>query len=180
MNDFILKTSNLSIGYERAIIENISLHCMKGEIVHLVGDNGRGKSTFIKTILGKLAPIQGEIGWSFPFSTIAYLPQEFMDPKHWSISMGEISELFMLDQRNNPSNLLFSHTSGGQRQKIILDVLIAEGKEVLILDEPFNHLDLKTQDEIIKYLFTLIQSKKIQGVLITGHFRYEKLRVIEL
>jgi ATPase subunit of ABC transporter with duplicated ATPase domains len=129
----------------------------KGEKVCVIGKNGVGKSTLIKTIVGAQAPDKGQVKWGHQAS-VGYLPQDH----HGVIRDGTTAFGWLRDLDNKLSNeeisgflgrLLFSGEermkqtttlSGGERVRLMLARLMMAKDNVLVLDEPTNHLDLES------------------------------------
>jgi iron complex transport system ATP-binding protein len=188
-----LKIENLAIGFDgNAVAANLNFMVQTGETLVVIGPNGVGKSTLIKSIARLLKPIEGKIElngqdiWSIGnkdfAQKVAYLPQ-FLD----SSNELTVSELVMLGR--NPHQSWWSWTasthdkeiskqamqdadvlhleksyismlSGGERQRAGLAMALAQEPEILLLDEPTAHLDLKHQLEVI----TVLQKLKRQNL----------------
>ena len=110
-----LQITNLSKTFNDLLFENINISLAGEAKIGLIGDNGCGKSTLLKMLSGDEPVISGNIQWSKD-SQIGYLPQEIDD---------EIDSV-----------------SGGEKKIIKLAQLFYGGYDVLLLDEPDNHLDL--------------------------------------
>jgi ATP-binding cassette subfamily F protein 3 len=155
----VLRLDKVSVGYgERVLLRDITLAIRQGERIALIGENGTGKSTLIKTIIGQLAPLAGEVQLGVNVRP-GYFAQEqdVLDPNAtplatlqaivpWSES--EIRSflhrfLFAGDQPLMPNNLL----SYGERARLMLALLVAQGCNFLILDEPINHLDVPSRTQ---------------------------------
>jgi ATP-binding cassette subfamily F protein 3 len=155
----VLRLDKVSVGYgERVLLRDITLAIRQGERIALIGENGTGKSTLIKTIIGQLAPLAGEVQLGVNVRP-GYFAQEqdVLDPNAtplatlqaivpWSES--EIRSflhrfLFAGDQPLMPNNLL----SYGERARLMLALLVAQGCNFLILDEPINHLDIPSRTQ---------------------------------
>lgn len=114
-----LKINKLSIHFNQPLLDRVDLYASGRKVIALIGDNGSGKSTLLKIISGNEEPLSGEVNWSFQPS-IGYMKQE----------LGEESTL-----------------SGGQQKIALLAGLIySEQHDVLLLDEPDNHLDLEGKE----------------------------------
>lgn len=174
-------TKNLAIGYNNtAVASNINIEITRGSKVAIVGENGRGKSTLLKTLADVLPPISGEYKW-WHRADIGYfsqLSEETLKP-HLTVLQTLTSAapaeasgerilatagafLFREDDLEKPCSVL----SGGERARLALATLILQEHNVLILDEPTNHLDAETVEVLAQAL------KEYQGtVLVVSHAR---------
>lgn len=157
-NDVLLVES-LAVGYNGArISENISFRAFKGESIALVGPNGIGKSTLLKTIIKKLPALSGTIQYGTNLS-IGYYDQEQAELKSNKRVLNELWDEYPLKNekeiRTVLGNFLFSGDdvlktvstlSGGEKARLALAKLMLEKANVLILDEPTNHLDLDSKE----------------------------------
>ncbi len=154
----VLVTKMLSIGYDHALLTDIELSIGAGERIILTGPNGHGKSTLLKTLIGQLPPLGGDIRWGARVK-IGYLSQEQdtlpLDGTPLStieaITTWNQTEarsflhffLFAGDDALRPNHLL----SYGERSRLMLAQLVAGGANVLALDEPINHLDVAAREQ---------------------------------
>jgi len=155
----VLTTKNLSIGYtaNKPLFKNLNLKITRGQKVAIVGANGIGKSTLLKTIANYQPPLSGEIHFGHQVN-LAYFAQDqldIFDPKESILSNivinnPTISEhtarralgsfLFSGDDVYKPFGVL----SGGEKSRVGLCSLLQHGANFLLLDEPTNHLDLSS------------------------------------
>ena len=160
-----LKINNLFFKYDesdRMIIDDLTFAIYKGEKFLVVGQNGVGKSTLLKLIMGILTPINGSIEKTSKTS-IGYYAQEHetLDKdktileNFFDLNMSERQIrsvlgrfLFFGDDVNKKIHVL----SPGERSRAVLAKLSVCGNNLLILDEPTNHLDPETQDIIAEML----------------------------
>ena len=158
-----LKMKNLRIGYgDRAIVEDIHIDCQAGEKIALLGLNGQGKSTLIKTLTGKIPPLSGSFHW-MSGSKIAYHSQEEMEKMDGKRQAGDYLRqtaapeikteavlkmagdfLFRDEELKKPISVL----SGGEKSRLLLAGLLLSKPDVLILDEPTCHLDFETTEAL--------------------------------
>lgn len=157
------RAQGLVLGYaDRVVAADVNLEIERGEHVAILGDNGQGKTTFLKTITGALAPVAGNFKWSHG-ATIAYYAQHV--PKElpsretaWGYLRSRTS-LALPDEivLEMAGNFLFNKValektisvlSGGERARLCLAQLLLSGKNVLLLDEPTNHLDFETVEAL--------------------------------
>lgn len=157
----VLTLEELSIGYPTRMLAsglNLSLH--RGEALGIIGANGTGKTTLLKTILGDLRELDGKLMWGTKVN-IGYYAQnlEGLEPRNEVIQ--EIRRVAPLADngtlRGFLAKFLFfgedvfkkvSSLSGGEKGRLALAKLIYSEKNVLILDEPTNHLDIPAREAL--------------------------------
>ncbi|XJZ27594.1 ABC-F family ATP-binding cassette domain-containing protein [Bacillota bacterium Lsc_1132] len=175
----VLKVENLTIGYREKISGNLSFHVTRGESIALVGPNGIGKSTLLKTIIQKLPSLSGSIHYGSNVS-IGYYDQEQADLTSNKRVLNELWDDFPLkpekEIRTVLGNFLFSGDdvlkivstlSGGEKARLALAKLMLEKANVLILDEPTNHLDLDSKEVLENALIDYPGT-----ILFVSHDRY--------
>ncbi|KSU57593.1 multidrug ABC transporter ATP-binding protein [[Bacillus] enclensis] len=156
----VLKVNDLSIGYEAQdiISSHIDFSVKKGDSIALVGPNGIGKSTLLKTLVDKLKPLAGDFKFGSNVS-ISYYDQEQADLSSNKTVLNELWDEYPMKNekeiRTVLGNFLFSGEdvlkpvstlSGGEKARLALSKLMMEKGNVLILDEPTNHLDLDSKE----------------------------------
>jgi len=157
-----IKCENVKFGYkeDHILIENLTFDLGRGEKFLIVGENGVGKSTLLKLIVGQLTPMLGEILLN-PKTEIGYYAQEheLLDNEKIILENFKDSGLNTKELRSFLGNFLFhgddvykkvSVLSPGERSRVALAKLALTGANLLILDEPTNHLDPQTQEMIAK------------------------------
>ena len=177
----IAELCGLLIGYDRALLPPIDVNIARGEFLGIVGPNGGGKSTLVKTLCGVLAPLAGEVRFPGGRARIAYVPQrDALDPafplsalqvvtlaltgklslfqrpgkSHREHALAALARLGMDSQAQVPYRAL----SGGQKQRVLLARALVTGPELLALDEPASGLDLPSSDAIREILRELHQA----------------------
>ena len=174
-------------------LNNVSVNCIKGECIALIGPNGCGKTTLIKSILGMVVCDSGFItfdgkniahDWKYR-SNIGYMPQIGKYPENMTIGQvlkmmkdirgGENTildeDLILTFELNNILNKRMSTLSGGTRQKVSACLAFLFNPDVLILDEPTAGLD-PVSSELLKEKI-IKEKKKGKLVLITSHILSE-------
>ncbi|MBC7812379.1 MAG: ABC-F family ATP-binding cassette domain-containing protein [Burkholderiales bacterium] len=179
--DKVLTTQGLKVGYQddREVlldVPNITLY--RGETAALIGPNGVGKSTFLKTILGQLEPLGGEtklgasvqVGYFAQAHELLKPHNSIIDeiltvkPMQTSAARDYLAQfLFMGDDVFRPIETL----SGGERGRVALAKLSLSGANFLLLDEPTNHLDIASQ-EILQDVLAAFEGT----ILLVSHDRY--------
>ena len=159
--DEILALRNLAKSYgDKHLFEGISLKIEGGERIALIGDNGTGKSTLIKMIMGELYPDDGRIRTG-PQVKAAYLPQIIhFDHPDWNLvenmmaakrglsAQSARNRLAAYDFRGEDVLKPVSVLSGGEQSRLRLCMLMDDEINFLILDEPTNHLDIDSREWI--------------------------------
>lgn len=174
----VLSVSNLKIGYE-VPLSTVSFELKKGEKLGILGGNGLGKSTFLKTIVEKIPPLSGEykygvnvqIGY-FDQQMAMYQSNKTVLEDYWD----EFPNLTETEVRNALGAFLFtgedvfkniSMLSGGEKVRLALCKILKRKPNVLILDEPTNHMDIIGKETLETML------KEFKGTLIfVSHDRY--------
>ena len=174
----VLKVKNLQIGYDKVLSE-VNFNMEKGDRIGIIGKNGCGKSTFIKTILGIVSPIKGKYSYGKNV-TIGYFDQEFnnlhmdntvyeeIDNEFSEMSPNEIRSLLaMFEFYQDDVFKKISNLSGGEKVKLSLCKVLRNRPNLLILDEPTNHLDIISKSTIENMLLNYKGS-----IIIVSHDRY--------
>jgi ATP-binding cassette, subfamily F, member 3 len=155
----VLVTESLSVGYalESPLLENITLFIRAGQRIVLTGPNGAGKTSFIRTIIGKIPPLAGSfrLGGAVKLGYMAQ-EQELLNPDLSPVqTIQSVSAMNETDTRNFLHHFLFKgdialrpsrELSYGERARLQLATLVAQGCTFLVLDEPINHLDIPSRE----------------------------------
>lgn len=174
----VLKVKDLQIGYDR-ILNRVNFNLERGERLGIIGENGTGKSTFLKTIVGDIPKLGGKYVFGNRVE-IGYFDQNVesldgektvLDVMRDEFPMMEVVELRnMLGAFEFYGDMVFQKVnslSGGQKVKLLLCKIMRHQPNVLILDEPTNHLDIIGKETIEKIL---LQYKGT--VIFVSHDRY--------
>jgi ATP-binding cassette subfamily F protein 3 len=175
----ILRATNLTVGYPDKPLftaDDFELHRL--ECAALLGPNGTGKTTLLRTILGRLEPLAGEVKLGASLE-IGYFAQahEQLNPENRVIDeLMSHHPMMISEARSYLGRYLFSgddayklvsSLSGGERGRLAMAILAMEGANFLLLDEPTNHLDIPAQELLQEVL------EHFQGtILLVTHDRY--------
>ncbi len=190
----MLQIENISFGYtSKEVLKNISFNVKKGDYIAIVGESGCGKSTLLEIIYGLLHIEKGTVYWNNEkllgpkFHLIPgeefmkYLPQDFdlmpyitveenigknissLDPN----KQQRIQELLEVVDMSDFLKTKVKNLSGGQKQRVAIAKVIANEPAILLLDEPFSHIDNFRKNKLRRSLFKYLKSKKITCIVAT-------------
>ena len=171
---------DLDIGYTGypALLENLNLRVQANQRIALTGPNGCGKTTLLRTVAGYIPPKTGSVSLGASVK-LGYMSQEqeYLDPNKNAIdTLRKIAPLNETDARSFLHYFLFSgddvfsplsQLSYGERARLMLATLVADGCNLLLLDEPINHLDIPSRE---RFEAALLQFEGT--VLAVVHDRY--------
>ena len=191
----MLKVTNISFSYKKLLVlDNISFQVNKGEHLSVIGQSGSGKSTLLKLLYGVYDLNKGGISWNnqavkgpkhnlitdpefmkyvsqefdlMPFITIQesigmYLSNFFVTKKNQ-----RIEELLKIVDLQNYAHTKIKELSGGQKQRVALARAIALEPEIILLDEPFSHIDNFKKNSLRRSFFRHLKKKGITCIVAT-------------
>ncbi len=185
---------HLALGYNKHVLHrNVNFTIPSGSYTAIVGDNGVGKSTLIKTILGLIPPLDGgiELGEGLKNSDIGYLPQQSQAQKDFPASVREVvlsgclnkmgwRPFYNKAEKARMHEMLgklgirelaersYSELSGGQQQRVLLARALCATSKAILLDEPTASLDSHTRIEFYRLIKSL-NEEGITIIIITHH-----------
>jgi len=191
----MLSVKNVDFGYNSSkTLSNISLNVQAGEYLAVVGESGSGKSTLLKLIYGEFDVNNGSIFWhSTPIlgpknklvvghNFMKYVAQEFDLMPFTTVAENigtHLSNFFPKEKQKRIKELLavvelekyhstkVKHLSGGQKQRVALAKALAKQPEILLLDEPFSHIDNFKKQSLRKNLFQFLKAENIACIVAT-------------
>ncbi|WP_222982373.1 ABC transporter ATP-binding protein [Flagellimonas meishanensis] len=192
----MLKVHVDSFGYEgQTVLKDISFEVPKGQHLAIMGESGSGKSTLLKIIYGLLHVEKGAIFWgnqevlgpNFNLvpgeSYMKYLSQDFDLMPHTTVEENIAQHLSVFEQDAHPQRVAtlleliemekyarvkVKKLSGGQQQRVALARVLAQEPEVLLLDEPFGHIDNFKRNSLRRNLFQYLKEKGI-AIIMASH-----------
>mgnify|MGYP002712937759 CR=1 FL=1 len=191
----MLEVKNISFSYGTLpVISNITFKADKGEHISIIGESGSGKSTLLKLLYGEYDLDQGEIYWNnqqilgpkfnlitgydfmkhvtqefdlMPFTTTEENIGKYLSnfyPRKKKRRTKELMELFDLLPY---ANTKVKYLSGGQKQRVALARALAKRPEIILLDEPFSHIDNFKKQGLRRRLFNFLKAHQITCIVAT-------------
>lgn len=157
---YVIEASNLVIGYNEPLTKTLNFHVERNKKIAIKGVNGLGKSTLLKTLLGIIPPVEGEI-FHDQFMEVAYFEQEESSSSKTALDeiWDEFPAMTIGEVRSALAHCGLTHEhitsqmrvlSGGENAKVRICKLMLRGANLLVLDEPTNHLDVEAKEELKK------------------------------
>ncbi len=192
--DTVLEVKDLTVKIgNKTILEDINITVNKGEIVAILGPNGGGKTTLIRTCLGFIKPYKGSIKLlrktpkeAIKTGKIGYLPQKPSTPKNFPFSALDVVLLGLTNKKipkkekikiakqyinyvgmSGYENYPFSRLSGGQQQRISIARLLVAEPEIIFLDEPATGVDVVAQEGFYEFLRRLKEEKGLTVIMVS-------------
>ncbi len=177
----IVAMDNVSVGYDgRAVLTKLALRVDNDDRIALLGANGNGKSTLVKLIGGRLAPMQGNVTRAANLQ-VGYFAQHQLDElspaespyDHVRRLMPEASEAQVrarvggIGFSGEAGNTPVANLSGGEKARLLLALATFEAPQLIILDEPTNHLDIDSRAALIEAI-----NDYPGAVMLVSHDRY--------
>ncbi len=190
----ILEVQKISKSFgRRPVLKDVSFRTRQGEIVGIVGENGVGKTTLLKILMGLLKPnsgsvhIGGRVGYcpqdmlvferltvreNFHYFATAYGLLKSGTDSNWEKIKDDLLRRFRFSQYDN---MIVSQLSGGTKQKLNLSLALLHSPELIILDEPYAAFDWETYLHFWDYALEMRGQNK--SLLIVSHFIYDRSRL---
>jgi ABC-type sulfate/molybdate transport systems ATPase subunit len=191
----MLVAKNISFSYlDESTLQNISFSVKKGTHLAVIGESGCGKSTLLKLIYGLYDLDEGQIFWKhtevlgpkfhlipgmpfmkylaqdfdlMPFITVSENVGKYLSNFYPEEKKARVLELLEIVEMTAFANVAAKFLSGGQMQRVALARVLALEPEVLLLDEPFSHIDNFRKNSLRRNLFAYLKEKKITCIVAT-------------
>ncbi|WNH08737.1 ABC transporter ATP-binding protein [Thalassobellus suaedae] len=191
----MLQVNNLSFSYKnQSVLSNINFSVEAGEHFSIIGESGSGKSTLLKLLYGTYDLNEGDIFWKeheilgpkhnlivgpeymkyvaqefdlMPFISVSENIGAFLSNFYPEEKQARINELLEVVELNEVANTKVKYLSGGQKQRVAIARAIAKQPEVLLLDEPFSHIDNFKKQSLRRSLFKFLKEKNITCIVAT-------------
>ncbi|WP_284651279.1 ABC transporter ATP-binding protein [Flavobacterium terrisoli] len=191
----MLKVQNISFSYkEKPTLHSLSFELERGKNLAVIGESGCGKSTLLKLVYGLYDLDSGQIFWNdnevlgpkfhlipgmeymkylaqdfdlMPFITVAENVGKYLSNIYADKKKKRIAELLEIVEMSEYAHVKAQYLSGGQMQRVALARVLALEPEVLILDEPFSHIDNFRKNSLRRKLFAYLKEKQITTIVAT-------------
>lgn len=191
----MLQVKNITFSYKKAkILKNISFHVKAGEQLSIIGESGSGKSTLLKLLYGEFDLDSGHIFWKdteilgpkynlvvgydfmkyvaqefdlMPFTSVAENIGAFLSNFYPEEKQERIKELLEVVELTDFAKVKVKTLSGGQKQRVALARALAKQPEIMLLDEPFGHIDNFKKQTLRRNVFKYLKEKNIACIVAT-------------
>ncbi len=189
----ILKASHICVAYEgKKVVENVSFEVERGDYLCIVGENGTGKSSLVKAMLGLVPTCCGKAEFNLKNGRkrIGYLPQQNVMQNNFPASVKEtvlsgclsgmkFPKIYGKKERDTAEEYMkyldiyelgkksVGELSGGQRQRVFLARALCAADEILVLDEPVSGLDINAAKDLYNCLEKINKEKNITIIMIS-------------
>ncbi|PJE42187.1 MAG: ABC transporter ATP-binding protein [Flavobacterium sp.] len=191
----MLQVQHISFAYlDQTTISNLSFQLEKGKNLAIIGESGCGKSTLLKLVYGLYDLDEGRIFWNdnevlgpkyhlipgmeymkylaqdfdlMPFITVAENVGKYLSNIYADVKQARIAELLEIVEMTEFATTKAKYLSGGQMQRVALARVLALEPEVLLLDEPFSHIDNFRKNSLRRKLFAYLRAKQITTIVAT-------------
>ena len=163
----------------RPLTSHLSLSARSGDLVLISGPNGSGKTTLLRILLGELQATRGSLKLAITRQHIEYLPQLENKEFHLPLTLEDVLALPKLSDLNKALGfglltaeklkLHWNTASGGERKKALLTRALLGEPELLVLDEPMNHLDPESRKTILEKLEDFLRGTPPRLVIMVSH-----------
>jgi len=191
----MLQVNTLSFAYDTgSVLEDLNFNVNQGEHVSVIGESGSGKSTLLKLLHGEYDLDQGEIFWKdtqilgpkhnlvvgyefmkyvsqefdlMPFTTVAENVGKFLSNFYPEEKKERIRELLEVVELSEFAHTKVKTLSGGQKQRVALARAMAKQPEIILLDEPFSHIDNFQKQSLRRSVFNYLKNNNITCIVAT-------------
>lgn len=191
----MLQVQHISFAYlDQTTISNLSFQLEKGKNLAVIGESGCGKSTLLKLVYGLYDLDEGQIFWNdnevlgpkyhlipgmeymkylaqdfdlMPFITVAENVGKYLSNIYADAKQARVAELLEIVEMTEFATTKAKYLSGGQMQRVALARVLALEPEVLLLDEPFSHIDNFRKNSLRRKLFAYLKAKQITTIVAT-------------
>lgn len=161
----------------RTLYQDVSLEVVPGDLFQILGPNGSGKTTLLRQILNKLQ-LQSATNYSYLPQMVSFdlpLPLTLQDVIEFEcpeVKPDEIIKCGLLNSRDLA--LRWSEASGGEKKKALITRALLSQKDILILDEPFNHLDKKSLRFVKSIFVDYLSQGVVKSIIMVTHTPIEQ------
>ena len=192
---FMLEVSKVTFGYnENKVLRDISFTARKGENLAIVGESGSGKTTLLKLLYGEYDLDVGVVTWNhekilgpkfnlitgpdfmkqvaqesdlMPYTSVETNIGDFLSNRFPEKKQQRINELLEVVELQHVAKTHVRYLSGGQKQRVAIAKALAKQPEVLLLDEPFSHIDNLKRQSLRRSLFQFLKEQRITCIVAT-------------